>query len=186
MAAEERRKYGEAKALVVAIMSDGRWRSSTEVASACGILVTTAKYHLQRLTENGHLESDGKGGKGYRLRCDAAAKAAKAHIETGGHVGDASGSLVTDIDYSEAPTAPPAPAQGPNPEPPAEATPDTAPSGPESSAGFLPFAGLDFGVHELVAAPIDDELNILQGISDLEPDQREALLQYAVGRWWLR
>lgn len=75
MAAEARRKNGEAKEAVIAYMADGVWRGSPQVAAGCGISYANAKYHLQRLAESGHLESDGKGGKGYRLRQDAAAKA---------------------------------------------------------------------------------------------------------------
>ncbi len=108
MAAEARRKNGAAKEAVVAFMADGEWQSSPEVAAACDISYANAKYHLQRLAECGHLESGGKGGKGYRLRQDAAAKAAEAHCV----VKDDAADCQVD-EPEEAPTAPPAPAQGP-------------------------------------------------------------------------
>jgi hypothetical protein len=82
MAAETRRKNGAARQAVIAFMADGAWRGSTEVASGVGITVAAAKYHLQHLTENGRLESAGKGGRGYRQRQDAAIEAAAAAIDS--------------------------------------------------------------------------------------------------------
>ena len=195
MAAEQRRKYGKMKEAVIACMADGEWRGSPQVAAHCGIAQTAAKYHLQSLTENGHLESAGKGGRGYRLRQDAAAKAADQRIATQEFVRahassfencvpDASASSEGEESAKEAPTAPPAPReQVPAPATPAEATPDPAPSGPESSAGFLPFAGLSsyFEGHGYSRA-----VRVLMELDEMPAAERESVLQFAVSTWWLK
>lgn len=171
MAAEARRKNGAAKEAVIDLMADGEWRGSSQVAARTGISYANAKYHLQRLTECGHLESDGKGGKGYRLRRDAAAQAAEAHCAVKDDAADCQAN-----EPAEAPTAPPAPARGPDPEPPAKAAAASPLSGPP------PFAGLAscFEAHGYSRA-----VRVLMDLDEMDPGERERVLQFAVSTWWL-
>ena len=87
--------------------------------------------------------------------------------------------------HTPAPAARQEPAPAPLSQPERPASEAAAPS-PEMPLGLPPFAGIDFGTAELVAPPLDDELNIMYQLADLDDAARERVLQYAVGRWWLK
>jgi hypothetical protein len=186
LAAEERRKYGEAKAAIVELMDDGDWRSSTKVAKDLGIPVTTAKYHLQSMTENGKLVSDGKGGKGYRWRkFFEGAKALDHALAEYARGAEEEAIAQANSFVEEAPTAPPASAQGPDPEPPAKAAADP---GPHHLRELPPFAGLAtmatewFGPQSIEVLR-SHEMLALMYLEEMDDEARDRILDYADNRW---
>lgn len=80
MAAAERQKVSDAKASVLAALTD-EYVAAPRIAEKAGIKEANAYYHLKRLVEEGRVENKlGKGG-GYRLRQDVVAEAAEAARE---------------------------------------------------------------------------------------------------------
>jgi DNA-binding MarR family transcriptional regulator len=169
MAAEQRRKHGEIGAQIARVLTGGAWHGCGDLAETIGCSTGTASYHLRRLAENGRLETRPavRGGFRYRVRQDTAAKAAET----------------ADLLADPAPDVPQAPA--PASPPPEQPAPAPAPDTPAAQVGPEPAAGMAWATIWVTSQEGDPELAILRGLEDLPAERREALLQYAVGRWWL-
>lgn len=117
MAAEERRKYGDVKGRVWAIMDDGHWHGGTELAGIIGCSDSTVCYHLQRMAESGACETrpGPKGGHQYRLRSASQAPAVSPQAPNGATDAPA---VAADCDKT-APATSPAPSPAAEPELPA-------------------------------------------------------------------
>jgi len=172
MAARERRDRKEKEAESLAYLQDGYWHTGLEVANAIGVPRGSVSGILGRLVGDGKLESRiPANGGGYRLRQDAAAKAAQM-------------ADYDDVQYPEnAPATPPAPA-------PVDAPATDAPEQPANEAPAptpltlqapVPFAGLAWTYLEGVS--LSTELRILDDLEALDDAERERVLAYAFTRW---
>jgi hypothetical protein len=101
MAAATRRATGQTKADILRYLEtypgDG-WVTTREVATAVGVAEMTARGHMSQMVRDGKLESRTPShGGGYRLRQDAAAKAAEAAYADDSGMVDAGPASVEDI-----------------------------------------------------------------------------------------
>ena len=147
---------------VLAYVRTHDWVSSGEVSKALSIGPSAAKYHLQKLAKAGLLESDGKGGRGYRL-----------------------------LTVKSAPGGPPASAPDPRREPPAEEAaapvPGTPTGAPPSAGEDVDAVGNESVWLEIQVAP-DREVAAIEScvavLEDLEQAARDRVITYLGQRYW--
>lgn len=138
-AGKQQQKTVEREAKILAYLADGEWHHARACAEAIGFTTDGTKHLLQGMASDGLIEGGGRGGKGYRLRQDVAAKASASVKDE-----------AADCQVSEpAPDTSPAPA----PDPPSGATPDAAASDSASPELQGPPS---FGEHEYTAASPED------------------------------
>ena len=188
VAAQERRRAGEAKQLICTYLTGlVDWAGCKQIAEACSLRTSVTTTTLQRLFEAGALErrpaGNGRHGHHYRAREDVAAK----------------------CERDDGPVAPdpfPAPADLPEPDPDTREAPVTQGQPPADEAAATdstqwppPFAGTtvsstgdgvcsffcESSVHDHEAKAIDDCVQALGGIRD--SGGRDRVLAYLVARF---
>lgn len=206
MAVAQRQETSASKAAVVAALTD-TYQTAPAIAHAAACKEALAYYHLARLRDCGRVEHKMGAGGGYRLRQDAAAKAAAAKCDNGPEatlqlnsaaekcgtrrsvdlLENMHAETVATLTAEDAPADPTGAAPAPTTA--QQEQPANQAAGPNPSTGPPPFAGIDpmekwrRAMDEYLSAG-NSELRVLSDLDAMDDDARERVLQYAVDRWW--
>lgn len=169
-AGKQQQKTVEREVKILAYLADGEWHHARACAEAIGFTTDGTKHLLQGMASDGLIEGGGRGGKGYRLRQDVAAKASASVKDE-----------AADCQVSEpAPDTSPAPA----PDPPSGATPDAAASAPQTPSGPPSFGDMTVDWVETRIGRIEmSESGVIGWFEDALPAERVRLLSYIWDRW---